>query len=138
MVQSLLAERFKLKTHREQRESNVYYLTIGKNGSKLREGGEVRINGLQIDAAGKPTWPDGITTSQLASILSNRTERPVVDRTGLQVKYGMTLDYSIADGDDRPSLFTAVQEQLGLKLDAGRASIEMLIIDQIEKPSAND
>jgi uncharacterized protein (TIGR03435 family) len=138
MVRSLLVDRFKLKTHREQRESNVYFLTIGKNGPTLREGGEVWFNGLQFDASGKPTWPDGITMSQLASMLSSRTDRPVVDRTGLQGKYGMRLDFSLADGDDRPSVFTAVQEQLGLKLDPGRAPIDVLVIDHIEKPTPNE
>jgi len=138
MVQSLFAERFKLKMHREPRESRVYFLTMGKDPLKLRKGGEVRINGLQIDATGKPTWADGITLAQLASILSNRTDRPVVDRTGLQGKYGMTIDYSTEDGDDHPNVYTAVREQLGLRLEAGRAPIDVLVIDHIEKPAPNE
>ena len=138
MVQSLLADRFKLTAHREPRESNVYFLTIAKTPLKFPEGGEVRVNGLQLEATGKPTWPDGITMSQLASILSGRTDRPVIDRTGLQGKYGVRLEFSLADGDDRPSVFTAVQEQLGLKLEPGRAQIEMLVIDHIEKPTPNE
>jgi uncharacterized protein (TIGR03435 family) len=139
MVQSLFAERFKLKTHREPRESQVYFLTILKNGSKLREGGEVRVNGgVQVVGSGKPRWPDGMTMPDFARILSDSTDRPVVDRTGLQKKYGVRLDFSTRDGDDRVSIFTAVQEQLGLKLEAGRAPVEMLIIDHIEKPTANE
>jgi uncharacterized protein (TIGR03435 family) len=138
MVQSLFAERFKLRTHREPRESRVYFLTIGTNPLKLREGGEVRLNGGVQFGDGKPTWPDGLTMPQLAIILSNYTDRPVVDRTGLQGRYGIKLDFSTRDGDDHPIIFTAVQEQLGLRLEAGRAPIEMLIIDHIEKPTANE
>jgi len=138
MVQSLFAERFKLKAHREQRESSVYFLTLDRNPPKLREGGAARINGVHIDATGTRMWADGITLAELASILSNRTDRPVVDRTGLQGKWGMTIDYSVEDGDDRPNVYTAVREQLGLRLEPGRAPIDMLVIDHIEKPTPNE
>jgi uncharacterized protein (TIGR03435 family) len=138
MVQSLFADRFKLVTHWEMKESPVYLLSIGKNGTKLREGGGVKLNGsVQIGASGKPDWPNGLPMPTLARILSGYTDRPVLDRTGLAGTYGIKLEFSLADGDDRPSIFTAVQEQLGLKLDAGRAPIEMLVIDHIEKPNAN-
>jgi uncharacterized protein (TIGR03435 family) len=90
-----------------------------------------------MGASGNPEWPDGWTTSQLAGYLSGYTDRPVVDRTGLAGKYGVVLDFSLTDGDDRPGLFTALQEQLGLKLDAGKATIEKLVIDHIEKPAPN-
>jgi uncharacterized protein (TIGR03435 family) len=128
-----------LKTHREPRESNVYFLTISTTPLKLREGGEVRLNGgIQIGDGGKPSWPDGLTMPELARILSGYTDRPVIDRTGLQGSYGIKLDFSLRDGDDRPIVYTAVQEQLGLKLETGRAPIEMLIIDHIEKPTPNE
>jgi uncharacterized protein (TIGR03435 family) len=138
MVQSLFADRFKMKSHQEVRESQVYLLTIAKGGPKFRQGGEVRLNGgIQINSDGRPTWPDGLTMVALASLLANYTERPVVDRTGLQGTYGITLDFSLRDGDDRVSIFTAVQEQLGLRLEASRALVEMLVIDRIERPDAN-
>jgi uncharacterized protein (TIGR03435 family) len=138
MVQSLFVDRFKLAAHREMKESSVYLLTIGRNGTKLHEGGGVKLNGgVQVLASGKPQWPDGLTMSGLAGILSNYTDRPVVDRTGLQGTYGITLSFSLTVGDDRASIFTAVQEQLGLKLDSGKAPIEMLIIDHIQKPDRN-
>jgi uncharacterized protein (TIGR03435 family) len=138
MVQSLFADRFKLVTHWEMRESAVYLLSIGKNGTKLREGGGVKLNGsVQIGASGKLDWPNGLPMPILARILSGYTDRPVVDRTNLPGTYGITLDFSLSDGDDRPSIFTAVQEQLGLKLEAGKAPIDMLVIDHIEKPSPN-
>lgn len=79
-----------------------------------------------------------MTMPELARILSNYTDRPVIDQTGLQGRYGMTLDFSLRDGDDRPIVYTAVQEQLGMKLEPGRAPIEMLIIDHIEKPTPNE
>jgi uncharacterized protein (TIGR03435 family) len=138
MVQSLFADRFKLAAHPEMKESSVYLLTIGKNGTKLREGGGVRINGsVEVDALGKPAYPGGLTLPQLVSRLADYAGRPVVDRTGLAGKYGITLDFGRTDGDDRPSIFTAVQEQLGLKLEAAKAPIEMLVIDHIEKPGSN-
>jgi uncharacterized protein (TIGR03435 family) len=138
MVQSLFADRFKLAAHLEMKESSVYLLTIGKNGVKLREGGGVKFGGsTEVDASGKLAYAEGWTMTQLASRLVDFTGRPVVDRTGLAGKYGITLDFSRADGDDRPSIFTAVQEQLGLKLEAAKAPVEMLIIDHIEKPGGN-
>lgn len=73
----------------------------------------------------------------LAGYLSDVTGRPVVDRTGLAGTYGIALKFSRSDRDDNPSIFTAVQEQLGLKLEPGRALIDVLVIDHIEKPSAN-
>jgi bla regulator protein blaR1 len=138
MVQSLFVDRFKLAVHREVKESSVYLLTIGKTGTKLREGGGVKLNGgVQILPSGEPQWPNGLRMSGLTGILSDYTDRPVIDRTGLTGTYGVTLSFSLTDKDDRPSIFTAVQEQLGLKLDGGKAPIEMLVIDHIEKPSEN-
>lgn len=138
MVQSLFIDRFKLAVHREMKESPVYLMTIGKKGPKLRENGGVRLNGsVQVVESGKPEWPDGWTMSALAAYLSDFTGRPVVDRTGLTGTYGIVLEFSRRDGDERPNIFTAVQEQLGLKLVAGKAPIEILVIDHIEKPSEN-
>ncbi len=137
MVQSLFADRFKLRTHFEMREAPVYALTISKNGTKLHEGGSVKINGGTEYSGPKLKWPDGLTMPVFASILSGYTDRPVVDRTGLQGTYGITLNFSVADGDGETSIFTAVQEQLGLKLDTARAPIEMLVIDHIERPDPN-
>ncbi len=127
MVQSLLRDRFKLAQHRETREASVYFLTVGMSGVRMHEGGQVRIyKSVQIGASGKPDWPDGWTTPQLAGHLSDYVDRPVVDRTGLDGKYGVELEFSRGDGDDRPGIFTAVQDQLGLRLEAGKAPIEML------------
>ena len=138
MLQSLFVDRFKLAVHRELKESSVYLLAIAKKGTKLREGGGVKLNGsVQIGASGKAQWAEGWTMPELAVYLSDVVGRPVIDRTGLAGTYGIALSFSRRDGDDSPSIFTAVQEQLGLKLEPGRAPIEMLVIDHIEKPTAN-
>jgi uncharacterized protein (TIGR03435 family) len=138
MVQSLFADRFKLAVHHEMRETTVYFLKIGKNGPNLPRGGGVKLNGsVQEAAPGRPEWPNGWTMPRLAAYLSDTTGRPVVDRTALDGTYGITLTFSRSDTDDRPSIFTAVQEQLGLKLEPGKAPIDVLVIDHIEKPSAN-
>ena len=137
MVQSLFLERFKLAVHRERKESPVYFLIAVKKGTKLREGGGVKLNGAVQFVSGRPQWPDGWTTPELANYLSEFAGRPVVDQTGLAGSYGIALDFSRADGDGRPSIFTAVQEQLGVKLEPGKAPVEKVVIDHIEKPSAN-
>lgn len=138
MVQSLFVDRFKLAEHRDTKEMSVYLLVAGKNGTKLREGSGVKLNGaVQIGASGKPEWPDGWSMSALASYLSDVTGRPVVDRTELPGAYGITLDFSRDDSDDRPSIFTAVREQLGLKLKPGRPPVDVFVIDHTERPSAN-
>jgi len=138
MLQSLFRDRFGMSAHWETKDAPVYQLTVGKNGSKLHGRGPVRINGsVQLTGPGKPQWPDGLTMPALAAILSNYTDRPVVDRTGLDGPYGITLNFSRTDSDGQPSIFTAVQEQLGLKLDAGRGPIQILTIDHIQKPDPN-
>src|SRR5436309_8544389 len=98
------------------KESTIYLLTVGKNGPKLHKWGGVKTNGsVQVNASGKPEWPDGWTMPALARYLSDFAGRPVLDRTGLAGIYGITLTFSRRDGDDQASIFTAVQEQLGLK-----------------------
>jgi len=72
MVQSLLRDRFRLAQHRDTREASVYLLTVGKNGLKMHEGGQVRLNrAVRVDASGKPDWPDGWTMPPLAGRLSD-------------------------------------------------------------------
>lgn len=71
----------------------------------------------------------------LASIRD--VQRPVIDRTMLSGVYAFTLNYSTVDGDDRPDIFTALPEQLGLRLKATRAAVELWVIDHVERPSAN-
>jgi uncharacterized protein (TIGR03435 family) len=138
MVQSLPEDRFKLVSHREMKETSVYLLTVAKSGSKLHSGGGVKFGGsIEVGDAGKPIYADGWTMEQLASRLTNFAGRPVIDRTGLDGKYGIDLDFSRTGQDDKPSIFTAVQDQSGLKLEPGKASLEAMAIDHIERPADN-
>jgi uncharacterized protein (TIGR03435 family) len=139
MVQSMFEDRFKLSMHRETRMVSAYALVIGKNGPKLGAGGRVRINGSVKQAASEREPPDGWTMARLANYLASvrGIGRPVLDQTGLAGTYGLTLNYSTTDGDDGPDVFGAVTGQLGLRLRAIKAPIEMFIVDHVEKPSAN-
>jgi len=140
MLRKLLEDRFQLKWHMEQRELPVYELVVTKGGSKMSppavtdKGGG--INMRQRGAlAGK-----NCSMEILASVLSDQVQRPVVDLTGLTGSYDFTLKFTgeeAAADTDAPSLFTAIQEQLGLKLQPAKAMQEVLIIDSVSMPSAN-
>jgi uncharacterized protein (TIGR03435 family) len=156
MLQSLLADRFKLTIHYETKEAPVYELTIAKGGPKLHEAkpGDTYPNG--------PKGPDGIShagmimfngpgqftaqavpTSNLADFLAPTLHQQVIDKTGLTGNYDFTLQFTPdnipADSPNAggPSIFTAVQEQLGLKLESTRRPVKSIVIDHIEPPSEN-
>jgi uncharacterized protein (TIGR03435 family) len=150
ILQAVLADRFRLKVHRETKDLPVYALAVGKKGPTMKESApDVKF------AAGFEMLPFARMTNrkttmiQLAGFLSVYAGRPVVDRTGLTGSYDFTLEWNLDDVQQRepgvpgganparPSLFTAVQEQLGLKLEPSRAPIEVLVIDHAEKPSEN-
>ncbi len=149
MLQALLADRFKLKVHREMREMPVYALVVGKNGPKFKESsadanpsGNYGVNGRnQTMSLSKATMED------VARDLRVYVDRPVVDKTGLKGNYDIKMEatpaFRISRNPDNPSdpgdisAFTAVQEQLGLKLEAQKALIEVLVVDHVERPSEN-
>jgi uncharacterized protein (TIGR03435 family) len=148
MVRTLLADRFKLSAGLETREMPVYELVVGKSGAKLREvnvdtsdSTGVGINGAhQLELIEqKLQLPKGWPMSRLASNLSDRTElgRPVIDNTRLPGVYNFELTFSVKEGDERPSIFTAVQEQRGLKLQAAKVPLQVLVVDHIEPAGAN-
>jgi uncharacterized protein (TIGR03435 family) len=146
MMQSLLADRFQLKVHREMQETPVYALVLSKNGPKFKGSAsdavpmghfhqETRNMVVTLTKATMDDVVHAITTAGLG--------RPLLDKTGLTGTYDITLTYtperisrSSADPGDL-SVFTAVQSQLGLKLEAQRAMLEILIVDHIEKPATN-
>jgi uncharacterized protein (TIGR03435 family) len=144
MLQTLLADRFRLKLHREMKDLPIYALVTGKNGPKLKEntgdrsvgGGGGGGVGLKVRIA-----RTGASTADLALLLSNYADRPVVDQTGLTGYYDFTLEFDRDNGARGPaggaSIFTAIQEQLGLKLEAVKQSIELLVVEHVEKPSEN-
>ena len=166
MVQSLLDDRFKLKIHHETRELPIYSLTPAKSGGKFGPGlveaaagacGPVNAESAPLAAACGTVspgpgriWGQRGRISQLADRLSTILGRTVVDKTGLKGVYDIALTYtpdpSMAQqlppglaGSDVPgaSLFTAVQEQLGLKLTAGKGPVEVIVVDSAEKPTVN-
>ena len=144
MMQALLAERFLLRIHRETREAPVYALIVGKNGPKLKEtsAGAPGDNFVRGGPAGMHMEATRGTMEQLARQLSATAGRPVINKTGLTGYYAYQLDWTPgnrpADPEsDTPSLFTAIQEQLGLKLETAKGPMEMLIVDRAEKPTEN-
>jgi bla regulator protein blaR1 len=150
MLQSLLAERFKLVVHRVTREEQLYELVVNKGGAKLKESmetrGQLRMGKGQFTGIGAPL-------SILAAQLSQQLGRSVIDKTGLTGKYDFTLiwapdpgaaggvpagtDAAQAPDSSGPSIFAAVQEDLGLKLQPGKGPVEMVVIDHVEKPDSN-
>ena len=147
MLRKLLVERFGLVTHREQRELPVYVLTVAKGGPKM-ELSKSDPNGMQNDSdhqnRGQRTIEMQNTTMDGFSMeLLLNTDRPVVNETGLTGRYDLALTWTFdesnapRDGSAAPSLFTAIQEQMGLKLEAVKRMTDVLVIDKVERPSAN-
>ncbi len=159
MLQTLLADRFKLKVHWETREGLAYDLLRSKDGSKMQEA-------RPPSAEERKEWGDhpipplyqrggsnvgfdyvahGCSMDDIVQMLAAQFGHPVVDRTGLTGKYDFTLRYhdtrlserSADDMDPVPPLDTAIQDQLGLKLKPTKGPIQILVINHIEKPSAN-
>jgi uncharacterized protein (TIGR03435 family) len=145
MLQTLLADRFQLKLHRETRERPVYALVVAKNGTKLKESAPDKEFSISV-GGGRTSHltMTKATMEQLAVQLSTSgLDRPVLDKTGLAGHYDITLNWIPEyNGPPAPdsngiSVFTAVQEQLGLKLEPKKAPVEILVIDHVEKPSEN-
>jgi uncharacterized protein (TIGR03435 family) len=148
-MQSLLAERFDLKCHMTTKEMPVYDLVLAKGGSKLKEttADESKRGSTNVEGQGRKSQATftGVTTKSLAAILSSEAGRMVLDKTGLTGSYDFTLTWTKddqttaadADAASGPTLFTAVQEQLGLKLESSKGPIEVLVIDSAEKPGEN-
>ena len=139
MLQALLAERFGLKVHRETKELPVYELVIAKDGAKLKETAEGKPGGYSM-YPGKLEG-NGIELGSLVISLQNSAGRIIVDKTGLKGRYDISLKWSANDdpnsGDSGPDLFTALQEQLGLKLQPAKAPVDTIVIEHIERPSEN-
>ena len=167
MLQALLEDRFKLKTHQETREVPVYALTVAKGGSKLKPFLEGSCTALPLTLTRPPLQPgqqyckamvrpqpptvhaEGATLTEFSKLVALVFDRPVIDRTGIAGKFDIHLEFAVdestprlrlSDSDDSPrgvSIFTAIQQQLGLKLEAAKGPGEFLLIDRIERPSGN-
>ncbi len=147
MVQELLKERFSLATHQETRVLPVYNLVLAKGGPKFQPSGR---DGTTIDAGRSRIHVQGSddTIGLLARELAQSQGRVVVNNTGLTGRYDLSLRWTpddvstpLLNGDPDPNappgLFTAIQDQLGLKLESGKGPVPVLVIDHIEPPSAN-
>jgi uncharacterized protein (TIGR03435 family) len=133
MLQTLLAERFKLVIHREAKEMPVYHLVVGKSGAKLHEWQEGDPM-PSFGSDGRPKFIDRGTMQRLADTLSGGPDvgRPVLDKTGLP---GIYVFYVV--WDEGEEFLPAMQQQLGLKLESQKGPVDCIVIDRIEKPNAN-
>jgi bla regulator protein BlaR1 len=165
MLQSLLEDRFQLRLHRETKELPVYALTIAKGGLKLQAGNCTNYDPNNppprpapgqkppdycgnISAGGRgPTQTlnaFGITVTAFLGVLSDYTDRVAIDKTGFTGTFSAHLVFAApgasAAGDSDgsvPSLFTAIEEQLGLKVESTKGPVKILVIDHVERPSEN-
>jgi uncharacterized protein (TIGR03435 family) len=155
MVQKLLMDRFGLAFHKETRALSAYVLTVGKSGPKMtkNESGNI-LPGFGGRGPGAIAVQNS-SMSEFAGFLQARMlDRPVVDQTGLSGKFNFTLEFRPdaqlqappgvgpppqlpPEIENRPDLFTAIQDQLGLKLESGRAAVEVYVIDKVAKPTEN-
>jgi uncharacterized protein (TIGR03435 family) len=165
MLQTLLKERFSLKAHLETAERPVYLLLRAKTGRIPPAGLQVATEGscVKVDPTAQPD-PNAcgslgmglnhleaheVSMARFAEVLSRVVDRKVIDRTGKTEKFNLSLQWlpdsrqafpssdAIVLPPDTPSVFTAMQEQLGLKLESGKAAVELLVIDHAERPREN-
>ena len=145
MIKKLLADRFQLKLHIEKRELPVYAIRVAKGGPKLTPAANPNAEPDQ-NGNGHGTEQDQTYTSasidNLVLGMNFFLDRPAVNQTGLTGRFDFSIRYAwdeahVADPNAPPGIFTAVQEQLGLKFEPVRAPVDVLVIDHIERPSPN-
>jgi uncharacterized protein (TIGR03435 family) len=136
-LRSLLEERFHLVARREKRELPAYELVVAKGGPKVKEVGEGNFK-LRL-GRGRIANDGGASIAMLTSLLTNNLDRAVFDATGLAGFYKFDLTWTPDNQPDGtgPSLFTALQEQLGLKLEAKRRAVDVVVVERVERPSEN-
>ena len=150
MIEGLLADRFRFQAHREGREMPIYALTVSPKGHKL---GQPQASSAAPHILVSPSDANGQRSFQfealhssmrdLSDFFSSCMKRPMIDRSGLVGKFHVVLTYDanpLMPGDFTelagPELFRAMEEQLGLKLEAKRGPVEILVIDHAERPAA--
>ena len=149
MLQNLLHDRFGLQVHREKREQSAYVLKVAKDGPKLKAD---ETGATNVRTSGNAIGLEHGEISRFTQLLSSALGKPVVDQTGLTGHYNISLQWNdapVADGGvigldahatadpNRESIFSAIQNQLGLQLVSQHVPVEMIVIDKIERPSAN-
>jgi bla regulator protein blaR1 len=151
LVRELLSDRFQLATHRETKQAAVYLLMVAKDGPKLTP---------HNDAAAKTRGGCGrlvgrrVSTDVIATMLSRQLDREVLNRSGVSGEFDIQLNFTpdsgpcrapadspgvsaAADPSALPSIYTVIQQQLGLKLESAKSTVEFLVIDRVERPSEN-
>jgi uncharacterized protein (TIGR03435 family) len=143
MVQAMLADRFRLVFHRETRQLPVYLLEVAKGGPKLKESNTA--SGGMSAGPRLIRYTSG-TTADLADQLSSLFQRQVLDRTELKARYEIHLRFApvnadasveAAQAETLPSIFRALEDQAGLRLESGKGPVEVLVVDSAERPSEN-
>jgi uncharacterized protein (TIGR03435 family) len=153
VMRNFLAERFQLKAHEESKEMSVYALVEAKGGSKLKMSEATAGNGPRMMRMGRgQITANGVSIDMLARQLAQEVGRTVLDKTELKGNYDITLSFTpeqrggiappSADavagaGTSGPTVFTALQEQLGLKLESTKGPVPILVIDSVSKPTEN-
>jgi uncharacterized protein (TIGR03435 family) len=153
MLQSLLTERFRMTIRRESKELPVYALVVAKNGSKLKPNTEGKPERIMLNVNGSGFHHmvgESVPLASLAKVLFGPVGRIVIDRTGIEGSFDFQLEFvpdaanmPLINGakpegsTEGPSIFTAVQEQLGLKLESAKGPVEILVIDHAEKAAEN-
>ena len=140
MMQTLLADRFKLALHHESKEMQAYVVTVAKSGLKMKESTSEGDMDIQPSAPAGAAFQRA-TVSKLAELLSGPLQSPVIDETGLTGRYDFKLDLSgfldpstpMGINDVIPILIQAAQQQLGIKVDQKKVVVEMLMVDHAEK-----
>jgi len=145
LFQRLLADRFQLSFHHQKRELAVYTLTVDRSGPKMAVTNRTPTDGTNFSYAGSVilTVKNASMADFADGMQDTFMDRPVVDQTELKGRYDFILRWTPTDspaGNDAnapPDLYTAIREQLGLKLAATKAPVDALVIDRVEKPSPN-
>ena len=159
MLRTLLADRFAMRAHVEHRDSPVFFLVTVRDDGRLRPG----IKETPDPSCGLPSQPSSTSETRsgdrcrlrigfgsieatgqslftLASRLATIVGRPVIDRTGATGRYDFTLNFAPdrdAGASDAPSIYTALGEQLGLRLESRREPVDIVIIDALQRPSGD-
>ncbi len=147
MMQNMLADRFKLTVHREQKDRPVYSLVLGKNGIKFKEAPDSDCGSHSRNKSGTHFVGTCVSMGAFAEFLAGQRrdlpiDLPVLDSTGLKGFYNLTLDWvpesKVADNPSGVTLLVALEEQLGLRLETRKAPIEILVVDAAQRvPSEN-
>lgn len=138
MLQALLSDRFHLAIRHETKDLPAYSLNVAKNGPKLKESTTPEdLQNMRVDLG--QIKSNRMSTAELAGMLSRVLGLPVVDKTGLTGYYDLLLNWTPdqSSADRGPSIFTAIQDSLGLRLVAGKEPVDVLVIDHVERPTKN-